>query len=32
MIDNWKVEDSNKRKDERKKRASKTKSKKNNSA
>jgi hypothetical protein len=32
MIDNWKADDANKRKEERKKRASKTKSKKNNSA
>jgi hypothetical protein len=32
MIDNWKVKDAIKRKEERKKRASKTKSKKNNSA
>jgi len=31
MIDNWKVEDANKRKKERKKRASKTKIKKNKS-
>ncbi len=32
MIDNWKVEDANKRKEERRKRASKTKSKKSKSA
>ena len=32
MIDNWKVEDTNKRKEERRKRTSKTKSKKSNSA
>ena len=32
MIDNWKAEDANKRKQERRERASKTKSKKNNSA
>ncbi len=32
MIDNWKVEDANKRKKERKKRASKTKTKKSESA